>query len=102
MADASSSGSSSDDSDEELTPGEQRRRAELRELKAAARERRLRDAAIRNASCTIRLVDKGTRRGCELWISSGVIVTTKYCTAPCLLTTHSAIPDPYHAAHATV
>ena len=86
----------------ELTPGERRHREERKERRRLAKERAARDAAVHRASVAVRLEDKGTRLGSELWVASGCVVTTRHCPMPCLLTLASTIPDPYNGAHATV
>ena len=88
--------------DELLSPREIRRRAESKEAKHRSQELEARDAAAVRSAVTVVLRDKGTQMGCELWRAGGVIVRHVHCSKPCLLTTSAAIPDAYHAGHATV
>lgn len=60
------------------------------------------DSLALSAAVTFTLRDKGTRLGCELWTAAGVLVRHRFCDRPCLLTTARAMPDRFHANHATV
>ena len=86
----------------ELSPREIRRRAERREAQRQRLENEAHDAATTRCAVTVVLRDKGTRMNCELWCAGGVVVQHAHCRRPCLLTTSAAVPDSYHAGHATV
>ena len=85
-----------------LSPREVRRRAELREQERVRLAKFAEDAAATRCAATVVLRDKGTRMNCELWCAGGVVVRHSHCARPCLLTTSAAVPDSYHAGHATV